>query len=401
MPDASLYRSLAYVAAALCLGIALVAGLTGAVAQDALSYVAAADLAAQGQWDAVYPSMDDVPRMDGAFTRRYCELAKTGPDLCKEFAVPFLSPPPKLLLTRWLSTLGSPLALLAFQVLSALAVATGMILLWHQVRSLQPVLARPLAVGLLLLLPLAQVGIEKGQTSTWLFTALVLGLVGSGSRRTSWGMQGGLGVLVALCAISKLTPVLLVPVLLVCGHGRAGLVAIGGIAGLTTLAHVWYPVALWSDFLTFNAEFRHWVPEYVNNTSPEAAWYRATELILGEAAWVEAFSVVKLVGLGLLALAGLVRLRGARLWAFAWLVWLVASPLNWAHYNFVLVGATAYLLAPAVRTELQGWLLVAWLLGAVVVSLLLGSPLGPLVGGPWLLATVVLVAGVVLRRERD
>jgi len=329
-------------------GLCLVAAAASSPfpAQDGLAFAAAAELALAGQTGG-------YPTPDLALTQPFLEHYCTGLPDCESMAVPFLSPPPMLLLLALLALTGAPILFL--RLLGALSLGVGAWLLYGALRNHAPLL-RTFPLGLLLLLPAAIRPIENGQNSTWLFLTLAVGLSGPSVARA---------VLVAVVGLAKLTPWGMAALLLwerdARGMGVFVVVLAAGFAFSTVLPEGF---AVYFDRM---ASISPSLMAHPENVSPRV-W-------LGDL-WV--------VGAVLSGLHRMRRLDKADRWALAWLLWLVAVPLAWTHYLWVGFGAVWWLVGRRLRTEraalgLATWCLVGSMMGPYTAAWLVTTWLGTLV----------------------
>ena len=345
-----IYTGLVGLFGLLCLGA--VAAASPFPAQDGLSFVAATELALAGETGG-YPSPD--MGLTEPFLERYCE----GIDDCEGMAVPFVSPPPMLLMMAPLVLTGVPILLL--RLLGALSFGVGAWLLYGVLREHEPV-RRAYPLGLILMLPLALRPIENGQNSPWLFLTLAVGLAGPSVARA---------VLVALVGLAKVTPWAMSALFLSerdwRGFGVFGAILVAGVAG-----SLWVPEGFPIFFERLTA-FSQSAMEHPENVSPRASF---------GIAW---FAVALFSGLFVL------RDRGPEdRWALAWLLWLVAIPLVWTHYLWVAFGAVWWLVGRRVRTEPQALGIAAWCVA--------GSWMGPYTAG-WLVVTWFGTLAALLRLD--
>lgn len=396
-PQIALYRKVVLLFCGLCLALPVVSA--GVASQDAATFLAAAELAMEGQWEAVYPSWaGERPVTHVLYDELYCQLVANATLPCEDFLVPFISPPLMLVLTAPVAWLPFPLSILVFRAFGAACIAWGAYRLWERSVHARPFLARPLAVGLWLLLPLAVNVIENGQNSPWLFAATVAGWLGV----SSWPRSIRVGGLLAACTTAKISPLLMGAFLLQQRAWHALAVAGGLLGVLAIVAWIWVPPEVWAHHTAFIQGFSGFIVGFHLNTSIDAAWHQIGARLLGEAPLPGLFTPLKAAGIGLLGLYVVQRTPdpGER-WLLGWMVWLLAIPLNWVHYNWVAVAALMGLVGSRLRTEAQGWALAGWLVVADLIlwSLQPDSVAGVALGALWLLGSYALCVGALLRER--
>lgn len=320
-----IYGGLVWVFAALCLGLV---GLSAPhPAQDGLSFSVAAQLALEGVAGS-YPIGEAGLQFSQAYTDAYCP----GIEDCDAVIVPFLSPPPMLLLVMPLVLTGTPIVFL--RTLGALSLGLGSWFLYLRLRE-HPALVRAFPVSLLLCIPLAQLPIENGQNSPWLFLTFAVGTAAPGPA----------AVLLAACALAKLSPAVVAAAF---ARERGPLATFVGVVALGVgAAFVLLPdsagFSTWLDLVPELGELAASHPENVS-----------VHRLLGRAAPVWVLAVLASAG------AHFPRLDPPDRWALLWLAWLVAIPLVWTHYLWVGFGALWWLVGRRLSSETAAFGLAAW-----------------------------------------
>lgn len=362
--------------------------LNGSLAQDALPYVVAGDLARDDP-GLVYASQGgSLFDLDPAFAARSCELAPPGTD-CSNLTVAFVSTPISVPFALAVSSLGATWASLLMRLMAASALVGGMWLLWKQLAHRTPGAARYLVVTALFLSPFTMVALSLGQTSPILFLSAMLGV-----RRAARPVGAALTAAVWVVAISfKAFPAALVVVLLWQRRWRmiAWSVLWGALLVILTVATV--PLSLWSDFASNSRELSQVAGSNPYNGSIGA--------LLHNVAAPVADSTVGSVGVLLLTLALLVgllvwsasRLEADAQWAYAYLLFLLLVPFVWWHYLWLALAAVGAVLASRPKLDDRA-LLVLPILAAVTIPISIPNSRGwsiPVAQAAFLLVTIVLV----------
>lgn len=311
--------------------------LQGNLAQDALPYVVAGQLATDAPGQIYATDASDLYDLPPVFAERSCDLAPSGTD-CASFAVAFVSSPPSLVMAWLMGLLGAPVGVFLARLLAALALAVGMVLVWNRLTRPVAAAAPYVAASALLFTPFAIVPITLGQTSPYLFLSVCLGWE---QARTPVRKVLTAG-LFSLACLLKVFPAIAGLVLL--ARRRWGLVGLVGAWAvlLAAIAALLGPLSWYGEFITTSklmAEFSLVNP--YNGAVAAMAHTVSPSVTAGTAYGVLLSGVGAVIG-G----CWFWRLRAAPLdaqWAFGILASLFFVPLVWWHYLWVGVGAVAML----------------------------------------------------------
>lgn len=362
--------------------------LHGSLAQDALPYVVAGDLARDDP-GLVYASQDgSLFELDPAFAARSCELAPPGTD-CANLTVAFVSTPLSVPFALAVAALGATWASLLMRLMAAASLVVGMWVLWRRLAHRTPRAPAYLVATAVLLSPFTMVALSLGQTSPILFLSAMLGV--RRAARTLWAPL--LAAIWAAAIAFKAFPAALVVVLL--WQRRWRMIAWSLLWGtlLVGLAVLSAPVSLWSDFATNSRELSE-----VAGSNP----YNGSigSLVHNVAAPVAASSIgsIAVLLVTLCLVAGLLTWAATRLeadaqWAYAYLLFLLLVPFVWWHYLWLAFSAVAAVLASRAKLDDRA-LVVLPVLAAVTVPISIPNSRGwsiPVAQGVFLLVTVALV----------
>lgn len=358
--------------------------LTGRLAQDAVPFVAAGEIARSG--GVVYTSSGDLFTLEPEFAEASCDASPAATD-CANENVAFVSPPAALPVAVLTSVAGATGGVLLLRVAAAVALAAGVL----EVR--RRLVAHDRSVDgwflwfVLLLTPTFMVPLALGQTSPLMFLSAAIGLSAVGRSGRAASMVGVLwGVTVAI----KLTPAVLVLVLL--ARRRWHTLAVG-VATVVALALMGLPFGgpqAWADFVDASRALEAGYAANPYNGSLEALGHAlAPGASTGTAFDVAVWGVRLAAFAGLLVVGRRVADEDAQ-WGFAWLGSLVLVPLVWWHYLWVAFAAAAA--AMVVTTRRSVLVDPRLLLVAAGVSLPLSLVNGTGSSVPWAQALFLLVA---------
>jgi len=387
-----LYRLIAGFFGVACLAIVGINAAMRVAAQDAAVFVAGGRMLAAGDLD-IYPKMEGAPVTSPTYDAQYCALVSSSEAACESFLVPFVSPPPMLIPSAVVGALPGMSGVYVLCLLGALTLGIGGFALWRWVVDNAPVCARPLAGVLILLVPFAQNPLENGQNAPWLFAAAVAGAIALAGTET-WAMAVVLGGLLAACTVAKASPILLVGVLLWARYWRSVGVFAAVVGALGAASLLWIPGQLWADHAAFLPEFSTWVLGFKHNTSIDAAVALGSDAVGVSAGWIYYFTRIKAVAV--LAVVGALmyrRVAPVDVWLVAWAGWLVMNPINWWHYNWLIVAALFGVIGVRLKSERHAFVLAA-LVAVLTPGLSLvraGHPSGIVLGATLVLGTFAAV----------
>ncbi len=370
--------------AVLALWLIMPIALGGRVAQDAVPYVAAGELA-RTKPDEVYAARNgDLYDLRPAFATAWCEAAPPGTD-CADLAVAFVAAPPVVPVTIALAALGDRGGALAMQFAAAGLLAAGMWLLWQRLAHRTSRAPQLLVATAVAATPMAMVPIGLGQTSPILFLSVCVG-VGIGSRRRS----AVAGLVWAAAAALKVFPAVLA--LILWWRRRFVTLAwgLGLLAVLSVVAVVALDVSIWDDFVRVTVELQANTTANPYNGSVDAFVVRLVGSPDSTAVTL-AGRAVGLVGAGAVCWFGLRNTDDDLRWAAGSIALLLVSPLVWWHYTWVVIGALGIAVAAQRRLDDRT---LAVLPAAALVSVVPSIPIGS--GSSWPTAqALALIAGAV------
>ncbi|MCX7621501.1 MAG: DUF2029 domain-containing protein [Acidimicrobiales bacterium] len=360
-PSPSLWRR-GFVAL-LCFWLVVPLLLKGEFAQDALPFVVAGDLAERDPASVYSVPERSIFDVNENFRARLCNELVPDEPTCHRLAVPFVSTPLVLPLARLAAALGADGGSLLLRLLAAVSLAGGMELLWRK-RAASWSGAQPVMFLLAFMItPYAVFTLAFGQTSPWMFAAACAGLGGRDRRFTVLAA----GLWVANIA-ARGFPALLVALPVRLRHWRpVGYAAVWGaavvaVAALTIPGETIQPFIASSRTLAnhsygnpYNVSFANLLHTFIPSLGPGA---------LVGAGIVGAFAIAVGSWLGPVA-----RLDADAQWATAWLVLLVAVPLVWWHYGWLMIPPLVLALGPG--TPQRAWAVVVCAVGGLT-SLLAG-----------------------------
>ncbi len=316
-------------------------------AQDAITFVVAADLAGDRPNDVYLHEGADLYDLNPAFRERSCAFYADAED-CDANAVAFVSSPAVLPLLAPLAWLDGDTAVLIVRLAGAAAMAAGFLVLLAR---LAPVDERLGVAAALLLTFDVNHQVSLGQTSPLLFLAAVLSLERARSRQA----VALLAVVATACIAFKGFPaVLLVPVALARRWSVLAAVASMG-AGLVALSLAVGGLDLWRDFFDSAQAVESASADNQYNASLTGLAGDPAGLVLGGAL---------LVGL-------LLALRPATTderWSLAMPLALLVVPQVWGHYLASALAAIAVVLIQRVPAPARSTLLAIALLAPYAIA---------------------------------
>lgn len=341
--NSRLPRILLFAAIAGLFLIVLVERLSHSVAQDALAYSVAGELAWRG-----HPHIYDHGADNPAFEQRFCQLVP--PDRpCNKVVVPFVSPPMGLVLSALLGSMGAERAVLAFQLLGAICLG----LIFYSVHQrCEGETKLGAGIACLTLLPFAMYVLELGQSTPWLAAAALIGKTDSKDENPL--KSSVLGALIAGCTAFKLWPGFTLAVLAWKRDWIAIGVAIGCVVLLVALGVWMFPASIYQEASNAISEFGVMSARLPYNISVPAVLNRAG--IPG--------AVYFRIPLGLLLFGPLLsrKLSPTHVQMLMVSAFTLLSPIVWWHYLWVPVGVWFSLVAPLANTLTRRYAMICVLL---------------------------------------
>jgi hypothetical protein len=342
--------------------------LVNRFAQDAVPFVAAGEVARTDPGQ-VYSSSGDLYVIPADLARASCDATPSRADCAENVA--FVSPPTALPVALLASVLGPTPGVLAMRLAASVCLVAGVLALRRRLTARHPDVDPVLAIVLLLLTPMFMVPAVLGQSSPLLFLSAAIGLAVAGRSRTA---SVGVGILWAAAVAFKLTPVVLIVVLVV---RRRWLVLGAGLTTMVVLALAALPLGggdMWRAFVDSSVELQPNWPSNPYNGSLEAAVHAVVPDTGGTIQDVAVWGT----RVGLAAAMAWVALRiddEDSQWAFAWLGSFLLVPIVWWHYLWVALAAVIVAMAATtLRNRLASpTLLVAMAAATVPVSLVNGT----------------------------
>ncbi len=302
-------------------------------------------------WDDVTPE----------YRRTWClTVATPAPTRCHGLA--YLASPLALPLIWSVSCAGNTLGTGVFRVLSALGLIAAMWLLWRRIAGRSRDAAASLVIAAVLLTPLALKTVSIGQVSPLLFVSVALGM----ELRRPARRAGAVAAWVGAVAF-KTSPVVIAAVLVWRRRLRALVGAAVALALLFALSLAFVPLGVWTRYLAMNRELARFAGAIPHNSSLASF----VGLVTGRG-FAEAHALG--IQLGVIVVAVVFCAATMRhadddvAWALGHLGWLLAIPLVWSHYLWVVFGASVVVVA-ARRTSIDR---LVWLLP--VIALLISAP---------------------------
>lgn len=326
--------------------------LAGRVAQDAIPYVAAGNLAHDRPSEVYAARHGDLFDLRPGFRAEWCRVAPADTD-CDDLAVAFVASPPVVPLTVALSTFGDRTAMLLMQFLAAGMLATGMWLLWLRLAHRTRNAPRMLIASALLLTPMAMVPIGLGQTSPVMFLSVALGLGPvvathrDGARR---GRDALTAVVWAAASALKVFPSALIVILVWRRRWSTIVLAISVIAVLSLATVAIVPISTWGDFIRTTLELNGHTTTNPYNGAVGAFVIRLFGL--SDSSTIAVFARLIAIGAaGLVCWFGMRRTSDDTRWAAGWLALLLVTPVVWWHYVWVVIGAIGIVIAAQRRLD--------------------------------------------------
>jgi hypothetical protein len=299
--------------------------LLGSFAQDAVPFVAAGEVVREHP-DQVYA--DDLYDLPPEFADASCRHSPTGTD-CDDENVAFVSLPAALPLSVGLAGLGSTIGPLALRLLGAVALVVGMLALRRRLLVRHPDAEGVLAAVLVLLTPLFMVTMALGQTSPLLFASAALGLaLAGGGRRVGIA----LGVLWGLTVALKLTPVVLVAVLVARRRWTVLAAGAGTVVLLSVAALPFGGVEMWFRFVEASTHLQEAAASNPYNGSIDGALNALAPALTGTPTATALVGAVRLLAIAAVVVVARRTEDEDAQWSFVWLGTLLLVPLVWWHY---------------------------------------------------------------------
>ena len=344
--------------------------LVNRLAQDAVPFVAAGELARTDP-EHVYTPTGDLFTLPEEFARVSCDVSPAGTD-CTEENVAFVSPPPAIPIAVLTSVLGSTLGPLVMRLGVSACLVAGVLSLRRRLIARHPDVDGVLAVTLLLLTPMFMVPQALGQNSPLLFLSAALGLAVADRSRPA---AIGVGVLWALTVAFKLSPIVLVVVLVVRRRWTALAAGVATLAVLTLAALPFGGVEMWRAFVESSTELQGNWPVNPYNGSLEAFVHALVPGTTGTATFDVVVWTVRIVLAAAMAWVALRIDDEDSQWAFAWLGSFLLVPVVWWHYLWVAFAAVIVAMAATtLRNRLASpTLLVAMAAVSLPMSLVNGT----------------------------
>lgn len=314
-------------------------------AQDAVPTLVAGDLV-RSDPDAIYS--DGIYELSPPFFEATCTYVGSDRSKCEREAVAFLSAPLLLPVAEVLARLPADVGVGVLRLVTALAHAGGMAVLWWRTVGRDPRLAPAFLVAAVALTPYVLTSITLGTSSALLFASASLGLAGTDRGRRAFGV----GALWMANVLLRGLPAVLAVVLV----WRRRWLVLAAAAGVAAVLAAWWlataPASLLGDFLDSTAAVADEAPRHAYNLSLDAVLDR-----LG--ASVDSAADPLPLALRLVVLAGgavaLVRMRTLDAqWAYASLLAVTLAPLVWLHYLGLALPAYSAALAERVGAESVG-----------------------------------------------
>jgi hypothetical protein len=396
-PSASASPSFARLATIAVLGLWLATPflILDNFAQDAVPFLVAGTVVRE---DPTQVYGDSLAEMPPAFVEESCAISPAGTD-CANGNVAFVSPPPALPLAVGLSILGPTFGPLLLRLLASLGLVGGVLALRRRLLERDPDAEGVLAVVLALLTPMFLLPVILAQNSPLQFAAAALGIAVAGRSRP---IGVALGILWGVTIAFKLTPIVLVVVLVARRQWTVLAAGLGTVAALTVAALPLGGVAMWQRFVEASAHLQGTSGAIPSNGSIDGFVGAMMPGLTGTTSAGLLVWAARLV-----ALAGLVmvarRIRDDdTLWSFAWLGTLLLVPLVWWHYLWLAVAAVVIALAAARRTTrlADPRLLIPFAVASVPISVLNGSGgAAPWAQFPFLVVALVWSGALAMKAE--
>ena len=308
---------------------------TDLIAEDAIPFIAAGRIAAASPRD-IY-SGDQKAQVPTALRDAGCPMTPAGTD-CALYVLPYLSSPQLLPATRAIGALGDSPAILVMRLLSVLAFAGGMWVLWCRVARDRPDAQVPLLVTGLLLTIYAYDLSAFGQNTPILFLSACLGL--SRTDRPA-GALGAAGAWVS-AVLFKVFPLPLLLVAVLNKRWRFLAWSVALLLAATAITALVLPTSLFGDFVattSASSADRVGLPRNVSLDSfvnlLDSSWR-------GTGAAFVAGVAVRVAAFGALAWWRLRDRDEDVQWAYGWVLLMALFPQIWWHYFELLIPAVVY-----------------------------------------------------------
>lgn len=378
--------------AILAMWLILPLAMYGTYGQDALPFMVAGEMAIEGP-GGIYPAeAGNLFVLDPEFARRFCETAPAGTD-CENTGVAFISTPLTLPLGWVLAQLGPDIGVLAMRLFAAVCLAGGMWSVGERLRSRHPRSDPWLAITALLLTPFVLVPLSLAQNSPILFASTALGISRT-ERSNAWAAL--ISLVWVLAVAFKAWPVALILMALWLRRWRFLVWSAGWFVMLGLLSIPFARLELIGDFLRASSALNATAPANLYNGSLEALGHAVAPVLDAGPAAV-GFLVAR-VALGGLALWWSRRASPDSRWTYAYLVFLLITPIVWWHYVLLAIAALGVVLADRPHLGRE----IALLPLAALLSIPISNPAGALLAWPVPQALfLIALAGVVTWLMRD
>ncbi|MBI2704510.1 MAG: DUF2029 domain-containing protein [Actinobacteria bacterium] len=369
------------------------------LAQDAVPFVVAGELARRQPDDIYAPKAVDLYDLPPAFAARSCEISPPDTD-CASTSVAYVSPPPALLFSYPLALLGPSRAVFAFRMVGAAALAAGMLSLWRRLASRTPKAGMIMLIATVALTPFVMNAVVLGQTAPLLFLSAAVGV---GARDASRLMVVGIAALFVTTIAFKLFPVALVVVIVWQRRWRLIGAAAALVAALMALTLAVVPIRLFGQFAESTRTFNAFADANPHNSSLVALVRPVAESFALSSAGSKAMLFARLL---IVAAGWWFIIRPARdddaQWAWSWLFLLFFVPTVWWHYLWVAIAACGVGLAA--RTDLDDrklWVFALVSMATIAPSIAATSGQGlPLVQASFLVVVAAAGSWLVPRAPR-